>query len=462
MKHRNYAMNYRTPERRTRAALLALCSFALAGAAYAGPPGEILLGTTVVIRLRVGAGKYDIQKRGDLLQERVNEVLAIPDVRAKDVYVQNDPAGPTIYVRKIKLLTVTKEDAEAAGMDALTQAKTWAHRLAGVVDQVNVGLPPRVVEMQKEQERQRKLAEQQAQNADPTGATTAPSAPTPANPTGTTPAKPATNATPAKTASGSNTAKVSKPATPAKSAKSAQANTATKSAPAAPSNKPVAPAKTATATKSATPAASAKPTTPAKSTAPTKAVASSNTAKPATSTAPVKPATPAVNASAAKPPATTGTTPAKPAPPAKPENEAKPAQAPATPAENAPPAKPGDADTNKGNKMTTTASGLQYEDIKVGEGASPTKGQTVKVHYTGTLEDGTKFDSSRDRNEPFQFTIGVGQVIKGWDEGVMSMKVGGRRKLVIPATLGYGARGAGGVIPPNATLIFDVELLGVE
>jgi peptidylprolyl isomerase len=112
--------------------------------------------------------------------------------------------------------------------------------------------------------------------------------------------------------------------------------------------------------------------------------------------------------------------------------------------------------------MTTTASGLQYEDSVVGEGESPKPGQQVTVHYTGTLTDGKKFDSSRDRNQPFQFTIGVGQVIKGWDEGVMSMKVGGRRKLTIPASLGYGARGAGGVIPPNATLLFDVELLGVK
>lgn len=112
--------------------------------------------------------------------------------------------------------------------------------------------------------------------------------------------------------------------------------------------------------------------------------------------------------------------------------------------------------------MTTTASGLQYEDIVVGDGPSPQAGNTVTVHYTGTLPDGAKFDSSRDRGQPFTFTIGVGQVIKGWDEGVLSMKVGGRRNLTIPASLGYGARGAGGVIPPNATLLFDVELLEVK
>lgn len=110
----------------------------------------------------------------------------------------------------------------------------------------------------------------------------------------------------------------------------------------------------------------------------------------------------------------------------------------------------------------TTDSGLKYVDYVVGEGASPKKGDMVVVHYTGTLTDGTKFDSSVDRGQPFQFQIGVGQVIKGWDEGVMSMKVGGKRKLIIPPDLGYGARGAGGVIPPNATLLFDVELLDIK
>ncbi len=112
-------------------------------------------------------------------------------------------------------------------------------------------------------------------------------------------------------------------------------------------------------------------------------------------------------------------------------------------------------------KTVTTPSGLQYVDAVVGKGASPVAGKTVKVHYTGTLENGTKFDSSVDRKEPFSFVIGVGQVIPGWDEGVMTMKVGGKRKLIIPAKLGYGSRGAGGVIPPNATLLFDVELLDV-
>ena len=114
----------------------------------------------------------------------------------------------------------------------------------------------------------------------------------------------------------------------------------------------------------------------------------------------------------------------------------------------------------------TTASGLQIIDIKEGTGASPKPGQTCVMHYTGWLyengQKGKKFDSSVDRNEPFDFPIGMGRVIKGWDEGVASMKVGGKRTLIIPAALGYGARGAGGVIPPNATLIFDVELLAVK
>ena len=112
--------------------------------------------------------------------------------------------------------------------------------------------------------------------------------------------------------------------------------------------------------------------------------------------------------------------------------------------------------------MTTTESGLKYHDDQIGTGAEPQKGQRVTVHYTGRLADGTKFDSSLDRSEPFSFRIGVGQVIKGWDEGVLTMKVGGKRTLVIPPELGYGARGAGGVIPANAELHFAVELLGVQ
>ena len=110
----------------------------------------------------------------------------------------------------------------------------------------------------------------------------------------------------------------------------------------------------------------------------------------------------------------------------------------------------------------TTPSGLKYVDETVGTGDSPTRGKKVRVHYTGRLTDGKKFDSSVDRGQPFEFVIGVGQVIKGWDEGVASMKVGGKRQLIIPPELGYGARGAPGAIPPNATLIFDVELLQVQ
>jgi len=112
--------------------------------------------------------------------------------------------------------------------------------------------------------------------------------------------------------------------------------------------------------------------------------------------------------------------------------------------------------------MQESGSGLQYLDIRPGNGASPSPGSTVSVHYTGTLTDGTKFDSSHDRGKPFSFQIGLGKVIQGWDEGVMSMKVGGKRKLVIPPELGYGSAGAGGVIPPNATLVFEVELLDVK
>jgi FKBP-type peptidyl-prolyl cis-trans isomerase len=115
-----------------------------------------------------------------------------------------------------------------------------------------------------------------------------------------------------------------------------------------------------------------------------------------------------------------------------------------------------------GSSVTTTPSGLQIEEITIGNGANLVPGKLVKVHYTGWLTDGTKFDSSLDRGTPFQFTLGKGEVIKGWDEGVSSMKIGGKRKLTIPAVLGYGEKGAGGIIPPNATLIFEVELLGVD
>ncbi|HLN99244.1 MAG TPA: FKBP-type peptidyl-prolyl cis-trans isomerase [Pyrinomonadaceae bacterium] len=117
--------------------------------------------------------------------------------------------------------------------------------------------------------------------------------------------------------------------------------------------------------------------------------------------------------------------------------------------------------SGKGAEVTT-ASGLKYTDLVVGTGATPQRGQTVTVHYTGTLENGKKFDSSLDRGTPADFRIGVGAVIKGWDEGLMTMKVGGKRRLVIPANLGYGPSGRPPDIPGNSTLIFDVELLGVK
>ena len=110
----------------------------------------------------------------------------------------------------------------------------------------------------------------------------------------------------------------------------------------------------------------------------------------------------------------------------------------------------------------TTDSGLKYVDLVAGTGREAAAGNLVTVHYTGWLTNGKKFDSSVDRSEPFSFPLGAGRVIKGWDEGVAGMKVGGKRKLTIPSQLGYGARGAGGVIPPNATLVFDVELLEVR
>ncbi len=119
-------------------------------------------------------------------------------------------------------------------------------------------------------------------------------------------------------------------------------------------------------------------------------------------------------------------------------------------------------DNPTGGQEITTESGLKYRDVAVGSGREAALGDTATVHYTGWLTDGKKFDSSVDRKEPFSFRVGAGQVIKGWDEGVAGMKVGGKRKLTIPPQLGYGSRGAGGVIPPNATLMFDVELLGLR
>ena len=137
------------------------------------------------------------------------------------------------------------------------------------------------------------------------------------------------------------------------------------------------------------------------------------------------------------------------------------AAAPALSGERPEPAAP-----KKEKTMMKTPSGLEYEDVVAGEGESPKQGQTCVMHYTGWLYDGgtkgKEFDSSVRRGKPFEFPLGVGRVIKGWDEGVATMKVGGKRTLLIPPQLGYGERGAGGVIPPNATLLFDVELLGVK
>ena len=120
------------------------------------------------------------------------------------------------------------------------------------------------------------------------------------------------------------------------------------------------------------------------------------------------------------------------------------------------------ASSGTGGKVHKLASGLQYEDLVVGSGKMAEPGMNVSVHYTGTLTDGTKFDSSLDRGSPYKFQLGAGQVIQGWDEGIKGMRIGGKRKLTIPPDMAYGARGSGGVIPPNATLLFDVELVDVQ
>jgi len=120
------------------------------------------------------------------------------------------------------------------------------------------------------------------------------------------------------------------------------------------------------------------------------------------------------------------------------------------------------AAATKPPRTVVLSDGLKYVDLKIGAGPEPVAGQTVRVHYVGRLLDGTKFDSSRDRGQPFEFALGQGSVIAGWDEGIKTMRVGGRRKLIVPPQLGYGAQGAGDKIPPDATLVFDIELLGIE
>ncbi len=120
------------------------------------------------------------------------------------------------------------------------------------------------------------------------------------------------------------------------------------------------------------------------------------------------------------------------------------------------------AAATKAPPTVTLPDGLKYVDLKIGKGPQPAAGQTVRVHYVGTLQDGTKFDSSRDRGQPFEFVLGEGRVIPGWDEGIKTMRVGGLRRLIVPPQLAYGDQGAGDKIPPNATLVFDIELLGIE
>ena len=282
---RGYNVRMRSKVHVVGSLLLLGNALAAAPAARALEPGEIALGGEVVLRLRVPSGGYTLQQRGDVVQQRLVEILSLEDLAAGDVAVRTTRYGPTIYVRDKQLLTVDGPTARAAGGTPEQIAPVWARRLAQVLPRVNVRRNP---------------------NNETAAAASAPATPPAAAPAG--------------------------------------------------------------------------PTAPA---------------------------------------ATKG-------------------------------------------KRVTTESGLQYEDSVEGTGATPKPGDSVTVHYVGTLTDGTKFDASTDRNEPFTFTIGRGQVIKGWDEGVMSMKVGGKRRLTIPPDLGYGARGAGGVIPPNATLVFDVELVEAQ
>lgn len=373
------------------------------------PPGEVILGNSVVFRFRTPSGGLSPEQRAGKVQERLIDVLGINDLTPNDVKVRGLKEGPTIYVRDVKIVTIDPETAKASGGTREEVARQWARNLMYMLPVVNVrGQQATALQAQAEA---KAVAAVQAREAAARGE--APPAPAAGTGTAASSAKPAAKKPAAKPAT-----KVAK--APAKTA----------------------PAKTAPAKPAAKPAAK-KPAAKA----PVQVAANKETkapaAKPAQTPAAEPPHTPAATPPAAQPQAS-GATPPAPA-------TATPAAAPATPA----------AEPKGTSNVTTTPSGLQYEEVTEGTGASPQPGDTVKVHYTGTFPDGSKFDSSRDRGQPFEFTIGRGMVIKGWDEGVMSMKVGGRRKLTIPYQLAYGEAGYPGVIPPKQTLLFDVELIGI-
>ncbi len=402
----------------------------LSGSAFAAQSGDISLAGKVVMRLRVGAGGLSLEERAALVQARLIDLLSVTDLSSSDIGVRPTRYGPTIYVRGRKFLTVDKETATASGTTPDLLAASWAKRLAQVLPSVNVRLG--------------------STSAAAVGASL---------PFGGGRASGA-GAPPAVTNSLMNAASN----TPVLST-FVKAITAAGLVPALKGAGPLtllAPTNDAFAKlPKGTRDGLLKPENKAQLAALLQyhVVPGRFTAQDIVSKAKAAPlSAPTV----AGPPVTLSVR-------GKSVRVNKTATVTRTdiPAGNgvihlinavlAPP-----TTTPRKGKAVTTSSGLQYEDIVEGTGASPTAGKTVSVHYTGTLTDGTKFDSSRDRNQPFKFTIGVGQVIKGWDEGVLSMKVGGRRKLTVPPDLGYGARGAGGVIPPNATLVFDVELLGVQ